>query len=219
MSNDPWTGARVGTNQDAPLGGSQQAETVWELGKTTIPHFDTSAARDAALAAWVAADDNNTATDGMKCTVKGLGLQILRGGVWYPVTSTLYRHVTGVGTGTLAASAASDFIPAQTIPANPFGPGVPFWIDVDAVIHAYAVPTNAGARVEILFDGVVQDGDSWTNTAPTCEHTWRARSGLTVSDSSSHTVKATITAGSGGILNFDGAYQRALLMIRPYVVF
>lgn len=64
MANDLWTGARLGTNDDAPLGGSYLAEIVTELAAEVCPSFANAAARDTALTNWVAA--GNTATTGMR---------------------------------------------------------------------------------------------------------------------------------------------------------
>lgn len=74
MANDAWTGARLGDMNDAPLGGAYLAEVVKELAPWTVPHFTTTADRDAALTAWTAA--GNTAKDGMHCTVTGTGLMV-----------------------------------------------------------------------------------------------------------------------------------------------
>lgn len=81
MANDPWTSARLGSNNDAPAGGQFLAELVNELGKWTEPTFPTVAARDTALQNWVA--NGNVAVDGMRCrTANDKQTWVLIGGVW-----------------------------------------------------------------------------------------------------------------------------------------
>lgn len=79
MSNDTWTGARLGTDQDSPTGGSAMAQLVQQLGKWTCPGFVSTAARDAAFNGWVAA--GNSPSDGMICTV-GNVIYVRSGSSW-----------------------------------------------------------------------------------------------------------------------------------------
>lgn len=77
---DPWTGARQGDMNDAPLGGFYLAEVVAELGPLTIPRFPTVAARDAAVTALTAA--GITLDDGAECYTEDAGVWILHNGQW-----------------------------------------------------------------------------------------------------------------------------------------
>jgi hypothetical protein len=110
MANDPWTGARLGADTDAPLGGSFIAESVNQLGTWTVPGFASTADRDAALAGWVA--NGNTVVDLMRCTVAGVGEQVRVSGVWvtvggftpYPAPFAL---LYGSGTQSVASGTAT----------------------------------------------------------------------------------------------------------------
>lgn len=65
MTTDPLTGARIGDQSDAPLGGLYLGELVREIRSYLVPRFSNASARDAAYSAWVA--DGGTMTKGLLC--------------------------------------------------------------------------------------------------------------------------------------------------------
>ena len=214
MHTNPLSGARYPDSTDSTNLSAYYQDLADDLSSVAVPQFASSTARDSAWSTFTSA--GHTLTNGSVCAVNG-ELQVYRG-KWVSAVPVLYRRIAGTATGTLGSGSSSNLTASQPIPASPFGTSVPFMIDADATIHASGVPTSAGARLEIFFDGTVQDGDVFTNTASTQEHTWHVRSTMTVADNSTHTVVATIT-GAGGTSTFDGTYQRLILILRPYLTF
>lgn len=96
MSNDPWTGARLGSNGDSPLGGSYLAEVVNEVGKWSCPGFASTSDRDAALVAWQG--NGNTVSDGMCCTCAGIPYRRI-GGTWRVDGDRIIQRVANLGSG------------------------------------------------------------------------------------------------------------------------
>lgn len=79
MQTEPLTGARKPEQTDGPLGGLQISNAVDDLAEYAYPRFATTAARDTAYAAWVAA--GGTMADGMVCSAGGL-LYRYKSGAW-----------------------------------------------------------------------------------------------------------------------------------------
>lgn len=210
----PLTGARIPDSGDS----ANIAQYFDNLGKdldaVSVPQFTSTAARDAAWAAWVAA--GHTLTQAVSL-VNG-DLQAYRGGQWVSTMPHKYRRVAATASGTLNGAVA--LCGTQTIPASPFGTSVNYMIDVDCVTHATSIPSGFGVKLEISFDGVVQDGDDFNNGgASACKYTPHARGLLTVGDNSSHTVSATITSQGVGTITLDGAYARMEIAMRPFISF
>lgn len=217
MPNSFLDAARYPASSAAPNVPQDIENAVLDLEDDTIPYFATSGARDTAFSNWVNA--GNTMRDGLHCFVQGTGLMEYIGSAWVATTKTLYRRVGGTATGTLASGVSANLCPAQSIPAAPFGQGVGYTIDVDAVAHASSIPSGLGWKLELNFDGTLQDGAERTNGGTSAvKDTLHARAGMTVADNSAHTVTAVITSEAGTI-TLDTAYARLLLLIRPYVLF
>lgn len=217
MATSPLTASRYPQSTASPNVSQDIQNAVTDLEDNTIPYFATSGARDTAFTNWVAA--GNSMRDGLYCHVQGTGLMQYVGTTWVSITKTLDRRIGATASGTLASGASVDICTAQSIPAAPFGPGVSYVIDADATYHTAALPAGTGVKLEILFDGVVQDGDVFVNPTSTIQYTNHARSMLTVADNSAHTVRAVLTNQGTGTLTGDVTYGRLILAIRPYVVF
>lgn len=214
MHTDPLTGARYPDSTDAPNVSQFIQEAVNDLSDQVVPRFTTAAARDSAYTAWVAA--GNTMTNGLVCTVGG-ELQCYRG-AWKTQGGTLYRRVTATATGTLTSGTTANLTASQTGIQSLFGTSVNYWIDVDVVCHA-TIPAGLGGTLTILVDGLILDGDEFTNGGTsTCKYTFKARSFPTFADNTTHTIVAQVTAEAGTI-TLDTTYGRMLMVARPYVTF
>lgn len=149
MANDPWTGARLGVNTDSPLGGQFFAEAVNELGVWTEPTFATAAARDTALANWVA--NGNTAKDGMRCrTANDKQSWVYLGGQWsWP--SEAQGQLTRASYTDSGNSATNGMTPLAAAPTQlpAFNVTVPF--------------LPAGRHIRVTFSGQIM----CTGSAPT----------------------------------------------------
>lgn len=213
MHTNPLSGARYPDSTDNTNLPAYYQDLADDLSQVTVNQFASGTARDTAWSTYTAA--GHTLTNGSKCTVAGAP-QTYRG-KWVGDMETQYRRVTATATGTLASGVSVNLCAAQTIPASPFGTSVPYCIDVDASTHV-TLPTGLGVKLELQFDGVVIDGDEYTNPSTSMKYTAHTRSLMTVADNSTHTVTAVVTAEAGTI-TLDTSYSRLILMIRPYVTF
>jgi hypothetical protein len=99
LHNDPWSAARVPDSGDACDIWDYFRNAVGDLSPLAEPYFTTTAARDTALTAWVAA--GNTIRDGqMRCYVQGVGAQRYVSGGWVSgVTKGSLTPTSGWGSG------------------------------------------------------------------------------------------------------------------------
>lgn len=94
MHNDPWSNARVPDSGDACDLWDYFRNMAADMAPELEPYFTTTAARDTALANWVAA--GNTTRDGLRCWVQGVGAQRYQSGAWVTSASSgLLSLVTG----------------------------------------------------------------------------------------------------------------------------
>jgi hypothetical protein len=99
-----------------------------------------------------------------------------------------------------------------------FGTSVNYVVDIDAVVSV-SLPSGLGVKMEVLVDGVLQDGDTFTNPG-TSTHTYTShvRCAATFADNTSHSIVAVITALAGTI-TVSTTYGRLILQARPYLAF
>lgn len=90
-TTEPLTGARIPTDSDGPLGGSQIARAIQDIADETLPRYTTSGARDTAYANWVAA--GHTMYQGLHCVVNGR-LNRFNGSSWETVAGYRGRGTT-----------------------------------------------------------------------------------------------------------------------------
>jgi hypothetical protein len=219
VPNSVLTGARYPASSASPNVPQDIQNAVLDLEDNTTPSYANSGARDTAFTNWVSA--GNTMRDGLACYVQGTGYMEYHGTTWVAMHKTQFRRVPATASGTLASGGSADLCTAQSIPVWPFGAGVNYWLDVDASCHVSALPAGEGVKIELLYDGVMQDGDIYSNGgASSCQYTLRARSGMTIGDSSAHTIRAVVTNLAGGsTLTLDTTYGRLLITMRPFVAF
>jgi hypothetical protein len=211
VATDPRTTARYPVSTDVPNVAQFIQNAVNDLSDTVVPRFTSSAARDAAHSAWVAA--GNTMDNGLLCTVSG-DPQVYRGS-WQPTLPVKYRRVVPTASGSLNGTVL--YAANQTVQSL-FGTSVNYMVDIDVNIKL-TIPSGIGATLEVLVDGVVQDGDEYSNGGTTsAQYTLRARSGATFADNTSHTINARITSLTGAITVFT-TYGRMLMLARPYLAF
>ena len=211
MHTDPLTAARYPDSTDVPNVAQFIQNAVNDLSDQSVPRFASSAARDSAFTAWVAA--GNTMTNGLMAVTSGQ-LQMYSG-TWQPVMQIKYRRIAATASGTLASGATVNICASQSVQSL-FGTSVNYVVDVDAA-YKVSLPAGLGATLEILVDGVVQDGDTFT-TGSGGTYTCKVRCGATFADNSSHTITARLTALAGTITG-DPTNGRMLMMARPYVIF
>lgn len=133
MPNHPLTGARLGEQNDAPLGGLYLAQVVNQLSPYTIVPFANAATRDAAYAAWVQA--GNQMRDGLLCYMLTDG-RIWRysGGRWgWP----------NAAQGIVAAPAA------RLTQAGPVAQAAG-WVTVEGLSATFTIPSRRS--IKMTFD-------------------------------------------------------------------
>lgn len=212
MATDPRTSARYPVSTNVPNVAQDIQNGVNDLSDTTVPRYASAAARDTAHSNWVAA--GNTMDNGLLCTVSG-ELQVYRGS-WQAALPTKYRRIAATASGTLAGGATVNICASQTVQSL-FGTSVNYMVDVDATYQS-SVPAGLGVLLEILVDGVVQDGENFTNGGSSMTFTSRVRCGATFADNSSHSITARLTALAGTITG-STTNGRMILMARPYLAF
>jgi hypothetical protein len=80
VPTDPLTASRYPASSDAPNVNQHIQNAVMDLSDNTIPRFSSTATRDTAYSAWVAA--GNTMVAGLFCWVTGTGLMEYSGTAW-----------------------------------------------------------------------------------------------------------------------------------------
>lgn len=119
-TTDPLTGARIGDQNDAPLGGLYESQIVKQLAPYVVPRFANATERNNAFALWVAQDPaNNVMTQGLRAYMEDDGRDWVWDGGWtwlnpigelaYASRSSLAGPVTTLGVWSPVSGLAVSF--------------------------------------------------------------------------------------------------------------
>lgn len=206
------TAAAIPTKPVIPAGALELAtaeitSTTTTTGTAVITQSAPFTAATGAVVPFRNATEMNAATnlaDGTAGTVAG-ELYILSGNKWGSI-SPLVRKVTATASGTLTIAAGYiDLHGDQTIPASPFGVGVPYDIIVDAYVAAG--PGN-GAAIRVRIDGAEAQTGAYSTAVNTVgiDNYPRTHAVQTITTPNvAHTVNVQIAAQGGTVTIRAGA--------------
>ena len=130
----------------------------------------------------------------------------------------LVRIVTVTASGTLASTA--NLAPVQSLPAKPFGPGVPYVIHVDTSCTAVC-PANSGLILNVTIDSTQIVSDTQTNAGnSSCTMQAMASTNYVVTDDLAHTVGVVIgTTGAADTISASSSSRWFHITLTPAVLF
>lgn len=134
-----------------------------------------------------------------------------------PVPS-LVRIVAPTASGTLASTA--NLAPTQSLPAKPFGPGVPYVVHVDTSCTAVC-PANSGLILNVTIDSTQIVSDTQTNAGnSSCTMQAMASTNYVISDDNAHTVGVVIgTTGAADTISASSSSRWFHIILTPALTF